>query len=155
MLRFSATIEKLGINPVVDPPDDILAVIHEQAGKSKGPIPVRGTLNRSDFVQTLVKYKGKWRLYVNGKMLKASGLSVGDTGDFEIEFDPAERKVPVPPKFRVALDIDPRVAQAFDKLTPGRQKEILRYLNSMKSEEALERNIERVLDQLRSKTYGS
>ena len=152
MLRFSATIEKLGINPVVDPPDDILAVIHEQAGKSKGPIPVRGTLNRSDFVQTLVKYKGKWRLYVNGKMLKASGLSVGDTADFEIEFDPMERKAPVPPRFRVALDSDQCAAEAFDKLTPGRQKEILRYLGSLKSDDALERNIERVLSQLRSKT---
>ena len=155
MVKFSAKIYKLGINPVVDPAKEVLEGIFRQAGSSKGPIPVRGKLNGADFLQTLVKYEGKWRLYVNGEMLKASGLSVGDTGDFEIEFDPAERKVPVPPKFRVALDIDPRVAQAFDKLTPGRQKEILRYLNSMKSEEALERNIERVLDQLRSKTYGS
>ena len=152
MLRFSATIEKLGINPVVDPPDDILAVIHDQAGRSRGPIPVRGTLNRSDFVQTLVKHKDKWRLYVKGEMLKASGLSVGDTADFEIEFDPVERKAPVPPRFRGALDSDEGAAEAFDKLTPSRQKEILRYLGSLKSEEALERNIERVLSQLRSKT---
>jgi hypothetical protein len=152
VVKFSAEIYKLGINPVVDPAKEILEGIFRQAGRSKGPIPVRGKLNGADFLQTLVKYKGKWRLYVNGEMLKTSGLSVGDIADFEIEFDPVERRAPVPPRFRGALDSDEGAAEAFDKLTPGRQKEILRYLGSLKSEEALARNIERVLSQLRSKT---
>jgi len=150
VIKFSAKIYKLGVNPVVDPAEEVLAAIVEQAGRSKGPIPVRGTLNGAEFVQTLVRYRGKWRLYVNGEMLKASGLNVGDTAHFEIEFDPSERIVPVPPKFRAALDSDPRVAEAFDKLTPGRKKEILRYLGSLRSDAAVERNIERVLTQLRS-----
>ena len=43
--RFKANIYKIGINPVVDPPDKILRAIFTQAGKNKGPIPVRGRLN--------------------------------------------------------------------------------------------------------------
>jgi hypothetical protein len=148
VVKFSAEIYKLGINPVVDPTEKALAAIFKQSGRSKGPIAVRGKLNGADFVQTLVKYKGNWRLYVNSEMLRAAGLNVGDTAHFQIEFDPIERTVAFPPKFRRALDSDPRAAEAFDSLPPGRKKEILRYLGSLKSDAAVERNIERVLSQL-------
>ena len=39
----------------------------------------------------------------------------------------------------------------FKKLTPSRQKDILKYLNYLKSEEALQRNIKKVIDQLKKK----
>jgi uncharacterized protein YdeI (YjbR/CyaY-like superfamily) len=97
-----------------------------------------------------VKYKGKWRLYANGDMMKASGVSVGDIVDVELEFDPEQRTVPIPPRFKTVLDSDKASADAFAALTPGRQKEILRYLGSLKTEASLDRNIQRVLTQLRS-----
>ncbi len=147
--KFSAKIYKIGINPVVDPPDNVLAALFGQALKSKGPIPVRGRLNGADFIQTLVKYQGFWRLYVNGEMLRDSGLKVGDTANVEIEFDPRPREVPFPPKFAIALEDDKTAKAEFDKLTPGRRKELLRYLGSLKTEESLDRNIERVVKHLK------
>ena len=149
---FSATIYKIGINPVVDPPPDMLAAIFEQAGKSKGPIPVCGNLNAAGFVQTLVKYKGAWRLYINGEMLKASGLKVGETAEIEIEFDPRPREVPMPEIFKKALADNPAAQTAFQKLAPYRQKEILRYLGFLKNEASLLRNTDRVLRHLLGET---
>lgn len=149
MPTFSTKIYKIGINPVVDPPYEILTVIFEQAGRSKGPIPVRGQLNGSEFVQTLVKYQGAWRLYINGPMLKASGLEVGDTAKIEIEFDPEPRDVPVPAAFAIALKKDKIAKTEYEKLTPSRKKEILRYLGFLKNGESLDRNIERIIGQLR------
>src|SRR5215204_6244451 len=96
MPRFSKPIYKIGINPVVDPPEAILNTIFAQAGRSKGPIAVRGKLNGAEFIQTLVKFRGAWRLYINGPMLKESGLEVGDIAKVEIEFDPRPRKVSMP-----------------------------------------------------------
>jgi hypothetical protein len=96
MPRFSATIYKLGINPVVDPPERVLKAIFKQAGRTKGPIPVLGKVNGREFRQTLVKYAGEWRLYVNGVMLKASGTKVGDEVLFEIELDPSPPEVVMP-----------------------------------------------------------
>ena len=151
MVRFKAKIGKLGINPVIDPPEGVLAAIFEQAGRSKGPVPVRGTLDGAAFAQTLVKYGGKWRLYVNGEMMKASDVRVGDFANIELEYDPKPRTLPVPPRLEAALRSDPIAAAAFAVLTPGRRKEILRYLGSLKTEASLERNIERVLVQLRNK----
>jgi Bacteriocin-protection, YdeI or OmpD-Associated/Domain of unknown function (DUF1905) len=148
MLTFSAIIYKIGINPVVDPPDDVLHILFEQAGRSKGPIPVRGTLNGVEFPQTLVKYGGVSRLYINRPMLKSSGLSVGDKADVEISFDSLPRDTPIPPKFAAALECDQLARSAFETLTPSRRKEILKYMGFLKTAESLERNIAKVIKQL-------
>ena len=147
---FSGKIYKIGINPVLDPPDDVLNVIFEQAGRSKGPIPVSGKLNGADFIQTLVKYRGAWRLYINGPMLKNAGLAVGDTASVEIAFDARPREVPIPQRFADALANDPAAKAAFDVLSPSRKKEILKYLGALKTPASLERNIAKLLGQLRA-----
>jgi hypothetical protein len=149
MPTFTAKIYKIGINPVVDPPDDVLELLLARAGKSKGPIPVRGKINGAEFVQTLVKYQGASRLYINAIMLKASGAQVGDEVRIEIEFDQSPRDVPMPPSFAAALKKDRRARLEFEKLSPSRQKEILRYLGSLKTETSITKNIERVLKHLR------
>lgn len=147
-IRFSATIYKLGINPVVDPPQEILAKLFERAGRSKGPIPVHGTLNGAEFIQTLVKYSGVWRLYINAGMLRDSGAEVGDKVSIEIDFDPRPREVRMPDELAVALRKDTAAKAAFDRLTPSRRKEILRYLGSLRSTETIEKNVKRVIAQL-------
>lgn len=148
MQRFSAEIYKIGINPVVDPPDDVLNAIFEQAAKDKGPIPIRGVLNGAPFIQTLVRYAGAWRLYINGPMLKDSGLAVGDIARVEIEFDARPREVPMPPKLQAAFRNSVAARKAFEILPPSRQKEILRYIGSLKSADSIERNVARVISQL-------
>jgi len=69
MKSFSARILKIGINPYVGLPEDVLNVLFKQADKTKGPIQVRGTVNGKRFKQTLVKYPGAWCLYINGDPL--------------------------------------------------------------------------------------
>jgi hypothetical protein len=147
---FSRSIYKLGINPVVDPPDRVMKLIFAEAGKSAGPIPVRGKINGSPFIQTLVKYQAAWRLYINAAMLKGSGLKVGDTANVELQFDPEPRRVSMPKRFADALIRDATARAAFHSLSPSRQKEILKYLSSLKTEAAIERNVEAVMRKLRS-----
>lgn len=154
MAKFSSRIYVIGINPVVDPPDRILRAIFKEAGKDKGPIPVCGRLNGAEFIQTLVKFQGAWRLYINGVMLKDSGLAVGDRADIEIEYDPRPREVPMPAKLSAAFKKDSKAKAAFNALAPSRQKEILRYLGSLKSDEAIEKNVSRVLAQLTGSDDG-
>ena len=145
MKSFSAKVSKIGINPYVGLPEDILGRIFKQAGKTRGPIPIRGTVNGKPFTQTLVKYQGAWRLYINGIMREAAGIDVGDDAHIRLEFDPRPRVETVHPKLAYALGQNETAKAAFETLTPSRQKEILRYMNSMKTEESLERNIARVL----------
>ena len=145
---FSADIVKFGINPAVDPPDDVVRYLLKQAGRSTGPIPVRGFINGAEFIQTLIKYQGAWRLYVNGPMLKSAALRVGDSARIYIAFDPKPRDVPMPDMFRVVLSSNKHAKEAIDGLPPFRRKEILRYLGSLKNEVSLSRNVEKVMKQL-------
>ena len=149
MPRFSATIYKIGINPVVDPPESVLKALFRESGRTKGPIPVRGKLSGAPFTQTLVKFRDVWRLYVNGVMLKASGTKVGDEVRIEIEFDDSPPTVDMPAALAKALARHTVARVAFDNLSPYRRKEIVRYIASLRSEKAIEKNLDRVLRQLK------
>lgn len=150
-LEFQATIEIIGINPFVFVPEEILKQLFEQAGKSKGAIPVKMTIDGHEFEQTLVKYAGEWRLYLNQPMRTAAGKELGAKAVFGLRFDPAERKTPVHPKLEKALKENKAAKKAFDGLSPSLQKEIARYINSLKTEASVDRNIERAINFLLGK----
>jgi Domain of unknown function (DUF1905) len=104
MKSFSAEIFIIGINPYVLLPEDVLKYLFEKAGKEKGYIPVYLIINKQKFIQHLVKYSGKWRLYLNVSMRKAAGKDVGDIIDIKIDFGDQERITPMHPKFESALN---------------------------------------------------
>lgn len=94
---------------------------------------------------------GDFRLYLHGSVRRASKTGVGDLVDVEVTFDaeytsgPAH---PMPASFRAALTKKPAAKRNWDALIPSRKKEILRYLASLKSREARERNLLRAIDVL-------
>jgi hypothetical protein len=145
MNSFSARIYKIGVNPYVLIPVVVLKEVFKQANKTRGPIPVRGYLNGFLFMQTLVKYSGKWRLYLNTPMRKGAGIDVGDIAEVKIEFDPRVRKVAMHPKLKLALEKNEKAKQKFEQLSPYRQKEILRYIGNLKSEETVDKNVKRAI----------
>ena len=148
MKSFSAKTQIIGVNPYVLVPAGLLKYIFQKAGKDKGAIPVKLKISKEDFIQNLVKYSGKWRLYLNGAMRKAAGKDVGDTIEINIDYDSKERTTPMHPKLKKAFKENREAKTAFDKLSPSRQKEILRYINNLKSEESVEKNIKRAIDHL-------
>jgi hypothetical protein len=142
---FSARIEIIDINPYVLLPDEVLRHVFRQAGREKGPIPVKGTINGHPFTQTLVRFRGAWRLYLNTPMRKGGKADVGDTAGFTVAFDAAQRETPFHPKLKQALKNNPAAKKQFDVLPPSRQKEIKRYINNLKTEESITRNVERAI----------
>jgi len=151
MFYFKAKIHIIGINPYVLLPTAVLKNIFKQAGKEKGPIPVKGKLNEHPFIQTLIKYSGKWRLYLNTPMRKGANADVGDTVSVEIEYDADERTIIMHPKLKTALSKNKKAKIAFDKLASSRQKEIIRYINFLKTEESVDRNVKRAIQFLSGK----
>ena len=148
MKSFIAKIQIIGVNPYVLLPSILLRYIFKKAGKDKGAIPVQLKIGGKDFIPNLVKYSGKWRLYLNGLMRKAAGKDVGDIIEIQIDFDPKPRITPIHPKLKKAFKENPDAKKAFEKLSPSRQKEILRYINFLKSEESVDRNIKRAISHL-------
>lgn len=142
---FHAILEIIGINPFVQVPEAILNEIFIQAGKNKGHLPVAGTVNNLPYQQTLLKYSGLWRLYINTLMLKNSPKRIGETIKVSIEFDPSDRTIKPHPELTAALKNNLAAKSSFDKLSPSMQKEIVRYISSLKTEQSRTRNIERAV----------
>jgi hypothetical protein len=150
LFSFKAKIYKIGINPCVQVPEKIFS----QLKATKGYISVKGTINKHPFIQTLcpVKKEG-YRLYVNGQMLKGSSLEVGETATFIIEQDHTDRSK----KYTLSADFRKKLRQnkllsAFNKLAPSRQKEIIRYIDHLKTEVSKQKNIDRIIDAMKGKT---
>jgi Bacteriocin-protection, YdeI or OmpD-Associated/Domain of unknown function (DUF1905) len=151
MYKFKATIEIIGINPFVFVPTAVLQKIFKEAGKSSGYIPIKGTINTKPYKQTLVKYSGEWRLYINTTMLKNSPKRIGEIIELTVAYDPESRAVEAPPKFVQALEDNPEAKTVFDGLTASKKSEVIRYLARLKTEEVLEKNIKRAINFLLGK----
>jgi len=143
--KFSTRIRIIGINPYVIPSQNSLQLIFVQSGKKSGPIPIRGTVNGKPFIQTLVKYSGKWRLYLNTPMRKGAGVDVGDMAHVRFAFDPKSRTIRMHSTLKNALQKNKKAQRVFNALPPSRKKEIVRYIASLKSIAAVERNVIRAI----------
>ena len=143
--KFSAEIEIIGVNPFVYLPDPILKSIFTQANKDKGKIPIRIKIEGHEFIQTLVKYSGHWRLYLNTPMRKAAKKQVGEKAVFEIAYDPVKRIIPMHPKFAKALKENKKAKKIFNALRPSLQLEIVRYISFLKTEASVDRNVLRAI----------
>ncbi|SOD11278.1 YdeI/OmpD-associated family protein [Pedobacter xixiisoli] len=143
--QFTAVLEIIGINPFVFIPEEILKQLFLEYGKDKGQIPVCGEINKKAYTQTLVKYQGEWRLYINTTMLKNSPKRIREEISIEIKVDTTDRTLTPPPKLVKALDENPTAKAIFEQLSPSKQKEIIKYISFLKSEKSIAENIEKTI----------
>lgn len=122
------------------------------AGKTRSPIRVRGTINTKPYEQSMVKFKGEWRLYINNQMLPGSPLRVGEAVEVTISFNNrAPSPVQTPPALQQALHKDKEAMAVYKQLPPYLKKEIDRYLSNLKTTESLNRNVSRAINFLKGK----
>lgn len=145
-ITFTAVLEIIGINPFVYLPEVVLQAIFQQAGKSKSPIPVQGTVNGRSYRQTLVKYAGAWRLYINLEMLDRSPKRLGEEIAITIAFDPEDRNIEMHPRLKEVLQENKDAMQVFETLQPSLQKEIIRYISFLKTDKSIDNNIKKAID---------
>lgn len=135
----------IGINPFVYIPAHILNSIFNEYGKDKGYIPVCGNVNGKEYTQTLLRYKGAWRLYINTTILPHSPKRIGEKIEITIQVDNTDRTLKLHPGLELALNRNLKAKQVFDSLPPSRQKEIIRYISFLKSEKSVNENIEKAI----------
>ena len=150
---FTARIYKDRMNAVIDVP----ARITDGMEKVKGHIRAKGTINGTLFAKNLVPVRNApYRLHVDLIMLKAARMAVGDTAKFTVEQDTTPEHELVPRMLKPlqkALQ-ENGLRKAFAALSPSRRKEILRYLNSLKSEDILQKHITRLVGMLKGPVNG-
>jgi hypothetical protein len=145
---FTACIYKDGINAVIDVP----ARVTDGMVKVKGYIRAKGTINGTAFAKNLVPVRNApYRLHVDMVMLKAAQVVMGDTAKFIVEQDttPEHKLMPPVPKPLLEALRKNELEKTFRALSPSRRKEILRYLNFLKSKETLNKHIARLVAMLK------
>jgi hypothetical protein len=99
-----------------------------------------------------MKYLGEWRLYINLAMLKDSPKRIGEIIEIFVEFDDSDRIITVHPQLYKAIREDPVAVKNFENLIPSAKLELIRYINNLKTEVAIKRNIEKIVSYLKGET---
>lgn len=149
-LRFSAAIKIRGVNPYVDVSASCAHQLKKNWRKAM-PVLVRvngrpaGTPWRINMMPT---GNGSFYLYLHSSVRAAAGVRVGDRVTVDLDFDGDYKNGPrhaMPRWFSAALARTPRAKLNWNKLTPSRKKEVLRYFAGLKSDEAQQRNLGRAV----------
>ena len=91
---------------------------------------------------------GSFYLYLDGRIRKGAGVDAGDKVTCEATFNHAYKPGPqheMPSALADGLAASETAMSGWTGLSPSLQKEILRYLATLKSEKAMQRNTERAL----------
>ena len=147
-MRFTAVMDIRDGNPFV--PVSAARAARLRPGRKALPVLVRvnGKPDPPWRINLMPAGDGSFYLYLHGTVRKASGTKVGDKVAIEMDFDAAYHNGPMHPMpawFKAALAKDTRARANWDQLTPSRRKEVVRYLNWLKSDDAKRRNLEKVM----------
>lgn len=145
MRTFNAKVIKLGINPCVDVPTAVVQNLLKDSNKTSGPVQVKASVNRTPFEANVVKYSGAWILYLNTQIRLNANVEVGDSVHVALAYDPKLRMPETPDVLKSALNKNKRAKDAWRLQPRSRRKEVLLYLNSLKTQEALIRNTGKVI----------
>jgi hypothetical protein len=172
--RFAASVEVAGINPYVEAPAGIVkalgggrripVLVKVAAGGPTSPsVRIRNTLENDAarlraigrlapggwFRSTIVPVGSSGsRLYLDKWMRASAGVNPGDRAYIILKLDAKSRELSIPEALRKALNEDAQAKTAWEALLPSRQREILSYLNFLKTPTALKRNIRRTITQI-------
>jgi hypothetical protein len=91
---------------------------------------------------------GELRVFLNGWMRKSAGVDVGDRVEVTLAPDAASRSLRVHPFLSDAFKAHPRARRGWHDLTPSARREILSYINYLKSEAAVLRAVAKVVARL-------
>jgi hypothetical protein len=173
---FTAQVKLSGINPYIDAPERVVKAFGDGtktavlvrvtiAGpmQEASPPQMKPVLEKDAarlkkigrlapggwFRTTLVPFRAEpTRLYLDTWMREAAGVGVGDSVHVTLKPDHESREIPLPDRLLEMLEASPRAREAWDALAPSRQREILTYLNFLKTPEALERNVQKTIAKL-------
>lgn len=174
---FTAIIKISGINPYVDVPRHVMEglgagvkapvlmkITARDAMKRKASAaPKKSSLARDAarlkaiarlgpggwFRTTLVPSRSTGtRLYLDRWMREAAAVGGGDRVEVTLKPDRAPRELLMPVTLRKALKANPRANAAWQTLAPSRRREILTYLDFLKTPVALERNVQKTITTL-------
>jgi uncharacterized protein YdeI (YjbR/CyaY-like superfamily) len=98
--------------------------------------------------------RGGYYLLVNRAMQEGAGVRLGDAAEFKLEPDIEAREAELPDELAVLLDEEPGLREWYDELTEYMRREIGKWINGVKGDEARMRRAEQTAERLLAAMEG-
>jgi hypothetical protein len=143
-IRFQATIYQRSTSARIDLPEKVTVAFADT-----GYVPVTGTLNGVGIRGTLMPAGGgRHVLNINLEMRERAGVAVGDTVIVTLDRGETTRVPPMSRELALALDADPAAKVTWAAAPPAKRKDVLARLARQRTQEAILREVERVVHRL-------
>ncbi len=145
-IRFSATIYQRGASARIDVPEKVTTAFGDT-----GYVPVRGTMNDAGIRGTLMPAGGgRHVLNINLEMRQRASVNVGDTVIFTLDRGEATRFPPMSRELAVAIETNATAKTTWENAAPAKRKDVLARLAKQRTQEAVVREVERVMSRLKT-----
>lgn len=149
---FLANIYRIWQLRYVDVPDEVASALAKEFKTGAKPvkyIPVVAQVNGRRVRTTLLPAgRGRYRMQFNAELRKAAHADTGELVRLNLSPDRQSRELPVPKDLSAALRRHPTARKAFENAPPGYRRQILKWMDSVKSDNARARRIEIVMDRM-------
>jgi hypothetical protein len=125
--------------------DDQVATI----GEGPKRFPVATTINGYTWRGSVARMGGEFLLGLSKAVREAAGVRAGDEVTARIALDTEPREVEVPAALATALDAEPEVRAAFDKLAYTHRKEFARWVAEAQQPATTQRRVQQALEMIR------
>jgi Bacteriocin-protection, YdeI or OmpD-Associated/Domain of unknown function (DUF1905) len=142
--RFSTKVKSEGPGTFIELPFDVV----DAFGAKR--VPVRCTINGTEFRSTVAVYGGRYYLPINKKLQAEAGVAAGDEVELLVDRDDAPRDVEEPDDLRSALDEDNDARLTFEALSFTHRREYVEWITEAKRDETRRRRIDKTLEMLRA-----
>ena len=142
---FAGRIYRVGLIRYVDVPAAVSKALCREATN----MPVCGAVEGVPLRTTLVSRRnGCHRVAIHGDIRKKLCVDAGAIVEIAMERDEESREPALPPALVVTLRQAPRAQAVFKGMTAALRRQIVRNITSVKSQEALERRVGKVVARL-------
>jgi hypothetical protein len=143
-MKFRALVEPHEPMRGLEVPPEVV----EALGGGKRP-PVTITINGHSWKSRVAIMRGRYLLGLSNANRQATGATVGDEVEIELELDDEPRVITEPEDLARALDADPAARAAFDRLSYSRKRVLVLSVDGAKKAETRQRRIDKALAELR------
>lgn len=143
-MKFRAKVIPSGNSTAVEVPTKVM----EALGSEARPLIV-ATINDHSWRSRVARMHGKSLVGISAANRAASGIAEGDVVEVDLKLDTEPRVVPEPPDLAEALDADPEVRAAFDRMAYGLRRKHVTAIEDAKSSATRQRRITKLVTTLR------
>lgn len=141
---FRATVEPAGNATGVEVPADVVDAL----GAGKRPAVVI-TINGHTWRSRVAAMGGRFIVGISAANRAASKIAEGDEVEVDLQLDTEPRVVVEPPDFTEALDADPQLRTAYDRLAYTHRRRHVLAIEGAKTAETRQRRIAKAIEAIR------